>query len=146
VFAGYWQDEAATRETMHGEWLLTGDMGRLDEEGYLYIVDRKKDLVIVGGMNVYPSEVEQVLYELPAVAQAAVIGLPSQLRGEDVVAVLALKPDAELTETEVIDACAARLGAFKVPRRVVFLPELPVSPTGKILKRELRDIVPKTTA
>jgi long-chain acyl-CoA synthetase len=141
VFAGYWRDEEATQATMHGEWLLTGDLGRLDEEGYLYIVDRKKDLIIVGGMNVYPSEVEQVLYRLPQVAQAAVVGVPNPLRGEDVVAVLALKPEAELSEKQVIDACAAEMASFKAPRRVVFWPELPMSPTGKVLKRELREIV-----
>ncbi len=141
VMAGYWRDPAATAEALCGGWLHTGDLARLDEDGYLYIVDRKKDMIIVSGMNVYPREVEDVIYRLPQVAEAAVVGVPSRLRGEDVIATVALREGAALSAHAIIEHCAANLASFKVPRRVVFFPELPKSGSGKILKREIREIV-----
>jgi long-chain acyl-CoA synthetase len=138
VMQGYWQAPEATAETVRNGWLFTGDMGRLDEDGYLYIVDRKKDMIIVSGMNVYPREVEDVIYQLPAVGDCAVVGEPSERRGEDVKAFVVLKEGQTLTEEEVLDHCRQHLASFKVPRTVVFAQDLPRSGTGKILKRALR--------
>jgi long-chain acyl-CoA synthetase len=138
VMLGYWHAPEATAETIRDGWLFTGDMGRLDEDGYLSIVDRKKDMIIVSGMNVYPREVEDVIYTLPAVADCAVVGEPSERRGEDVKAFVVLKEGQTLSEDELLAHCRERLAAFKVPRTVVFAPDLPRSGTGKVLKRALR--------
>lgn len=138
VMQGYWDAPEATAETIVDGWLLTGDMGHLDEDGYVYIVDRKKDMVIVGGLNVYPREVEDVIYQLPEVADCAVIGVPSERRGEDVKAYVVLKEGQSLTEDDVIAHCGEHLGSYKVPRTVEFAEDLPRSGTGKILKRALR--------
>jgi len=119
-------------------WFHTGDLGYADEDGYFYIVDRKKDLVIRGGFNVYPREVEEVLYTHPAIAEAAVIGRADERLGEEVVAYVALKAGARAEEQEVIEFCRERMAAYKYPREVKFLSALPVGPTGKILKKELR--------
>ncbi|MBP8954460.1 MAG: AMP-binding protein, partial [Armatimonadetes bacterium] len=139
VMKGYWRDEERTAETIRDGWLLTGDVATVDADGYLRIVDRKKDMIIVGGMNVYSREVEDVLYRLGAVAEAAVVGIPNRLRGEDVKAYVALKEGAQLDATQVIEHCKSHLANYKVPRFVEFRPELPKSATGKILKRELRE-------
>ncbi len=138
VMQGYWQDSEGSAEALRGGWLHTGDLGRVDEDGYLYIVDRLKDLIIVGGMNVYPGEVEDVIYQLPQVAEAAVVGMSSTLRGEDVCAFIALHEGTELSAEQIIRHCAGKLARFKTPARVEILPELPKSAIGKILKRELR--------
>jgi len=139
VMKGYWRDEERTAETIRDGWLLTGDVATVDADGYLRIVDRKKDMIIVGGMNVYSREVEDVLYRLGAVAEAAVVGIPNRLRGEDVKAYVALKEGAQLDATQVIEHCKSHLANYTVPRFVEFRPELPKSATGKILKRELRE-------
>jgi long-chain acyl-CoA synthetase len=138
VMLGYWQAPEATAETIVDGWLFTGDMGRLDDDGYLYIVDRKKDMIIVSGFNVYPREVEDVIHQLPAVADCAVVGEPSERRGEDVKAFVVLKEGCSLNEEELLSHCRAHLGSYKVPRTVVFAHDLPRSGTGKILKRALR--------
>ena len=138
VMQGYWQAPEATAETIVDGWLHTGDMGVLDDDGYLRIVDRKKDMIIVGGLNVYPREVEDVIYQIPEVADCAVIGEPSERRGEDVKAFVVLREGLTLTEDQVIDHCSEHLGAYKVPRSVVFPEDLPRSGTGKILKRALK--------
>lgn len=138
VMAGYYNLPEATKEALKGGWLHTGDLGKIDEDGYIYIVDRKKDLVIVGGLNVYPREVEEVLYTHPAIAEAAVMGFIDNLRGEAVKAVVALKTGQEATEKELIKYCRERLANFKVPRRVEFMESLPKTSTGKILKRSLK--------
>jgi long-chain acyl-CoA synthetase len=138
VMLGYLNQPEATAEAMRSGWYHTGDLGRVDEDGYFYIVDRKKDMLIVGGLNVYPREVEEVLYTHPAIADAAVIGAPDPLRGEEVVAVVVLKPDAKAGDRELIAYCRERLANFKVPRRVVFRDALPRGGTGKVLKRLLR--------
>lgn len=140
VMQGYWNNPQATAETMRDGWLLTGDMGSVDEDGYLTIADRKKDLIIVGGMNVYPREVEDVIYQLPQVAEAAVIGVPNRLRGEDVKAFITLHPGTKLDSLAVIDHCKRALAGYKVPRSVEFREELPKSGTGKVLKRALREM------
>jgi len=139
VMKGYYNLPEATAEALKNGWLHTGDIGKMDEDGFFYIVDRKKDLIIVGGLNVYPREVEEVIYTHPAVVEAAVIGIPDELRGEAVKAVVVLKPDLEVKEKEIIKYCRERLATYKVPRYVEFKDALPKTGTGKILKRALKD-------
>lgn len=134
VFHGYWEKPEATAEALHGGWFHTGDLASCDEEGYYYIVDRKKDMVITGGENVYPSEIEQTIYQHPAVAEAAVIGVPSEQWGEAVTAVVALQPGAQLTEEDLIAWMRERQSGFKIPKQVHFVDVLPRT----VLKRELR--------
>ena len=139
IMKGYLNRPEATREAIQDGWFHSGDIGYRDTDGCYWIVDRKKDMILRGGFNVYPREVEEVLYEHPSVVEAAVIGVPHESHGEEVKAVLALTPGAEVTAEEVIAFCKSRLSAYKYPRIVEFLPELPKGSTGKILKRELRD-------
>ncbi len=141
VMVGYYQDPDATAETLRGGWLHTGDLGRIDEEGFLYIVDRKKDMIISGGENIYPREIEEVLYAHPKILEAAVIGLPDPLWGERIHAVVALKEGEKLTGEEVIEFCRQRIASFKKPKSVQFVDRLPRSSTGKVLKRVLREWV-----
>ena len=139
VAKGYWNNPAATAQTFINGWLRTGDIARLDEEGFLYIVDRAKDMLIRGGENIYCIEVEDVLYEHPAVMDAALVGVPHKTLGEEPAAVVTLKPGASATEDEIRGHVARRLAAFKVPVKIVFWPEaLPRNPSGKILKTELK--------
>ena len=137
VMRGYWQNPEATASVMKDGWFATGDMATLDEEGYYFIVDRKKDMIIRAGYNVYPREIEEVLYEHPAVAEAAVIGTPHAEFGEEVAAVVVLKDGATATPEELRDHVKAQVAAYKYPRRVILIEELPHGPTGKILKREI---------
>jgi long-chain acyl-CoA synthetase len=139
VMKGYRANPEATAEVLEEGWLRTGDMGYRDEDGFLFIVDRKKDLVIRGGMNVYPREVEEVLFAHPAVEQAAVIGVPDQRLGEEVMAVVQVKPGATVTEEELVAHCRERLAAYKYPRSVRFMDQLPIGATGKIEKKALRE-------
>jgi len=138
VCAGYWRNPEDTARAYDGRWFHTGDLFRYDDEGYYYVVDRKKDLIISGGENVYPMEVEEALYAHPAVAEAAVVGLPDARWGEAVVAVLALKPGAQATPEELAAHCRARLAGYKVPKRFELRPTLPKSAAGKILRAEAR--------
>jgi long-chain acyl-CoA synthetase len=138
MMKGYYKRPEATAEAFKNGWFHTGDLGYRDEDGFFFIVDRKKDLVIRGGYNVYPREVEEVLYEHPAVAEAAVIGKPDDKLGEEVVAVVSLKQGADVSPEELRDYCKERLAAYKYPREVRLVAELPKGPTGKILKKELR--------
>jgi long-chain acyl-CoA synthetase len=139
VMKGYWQRPEETAAAIPDGWFRTGDMARVDEDGYFFIVDRKKDLIIRGGYNVYPREVEEVLYEHPAVAEAAVIGIPHPQLGEEVAAAVALKPGAQATPAELLEHVKSQVAAYKYPRKVWLMEALPKGPTGKILKR---DIVP----
>ncbi|MHB8669209.1 MAG: class I adenylate-forming enzyme family protein [Acidimicrobiales bacterium] len=140
VVKGYWNKPVETAEAITDGWLHTGDVARLDDEGFVFIVDRAKDMVIRGGENVYCVEVEAALFEHPAVSDAAVIGIPHQVLGEEVGAVVHLAPGMEATEQELKDHLASRLAAFKIPARMWFRDEpLPRNPAGKVLKRELRD-------
>jgi long-chain acyl-CoA synthetase len=139
VIAGYWRMPEATREAIRGDWFYTGDVGYLDEERYLFLVDRKKDMVVSGGVNIYTKEIEAVLYRHPAVLEAAVIGLPDETWGEQVTAVVSLKPGSHASAEELITLCRESLASYKKPREVLFLPDLPKNPSGKILKRELRE-------
>jgi long-chain acyl-CoA synthetase len=137
VMKGYWQRPDATEEAMRGGWFHSGDMAKTDEDGYFYIVDRKKDLIIRGGYNVYPREVEEVLYEHPKIREAAVVGVPHDEWGEEIGAAVVLHDGEELAPEEVGAYVKDRIAAYKYPRVVWFLDELPKGPTGKILKREI---------
>jgi long-chain acyl-CoA synthetase len=138
VMKGYWQRPDATAETiLEGGWLKTGDMGTRDEDGYYSVVDRKKELVIRGGFNVYPREIEEVLYEHPAVREAAVVGIPHESLGEEVGAAVVLRDGEDVTAEQIRDYVKERVAAYKYPRQVWFADELPKGPTGKILKREI---------
>lgn len=140
---GYWKRPEINQETYKDGWFRSGDLGYLDEDGYLYIVDRKQDLIITGGANIYPVEVEQILYTHPAVALAAVIGVPDEVKGELAKAYIVLKEGKSATEKEIIDYVRANIAKYKAPRIVEFVSSLPQGPTGKILKRELRGQVLK---
>ena len=139
VMKGYLGRPEATAETLRDGWLHSGDLGFVDEDGFYFIVDRAKDLVIRGGYNVYPREIEEVLYAHPAILEAAVIGKPDQRLGEEVVAVVALRPGESATAEEIIGYTRERLAAYKYPREIRFMAELPKGPSGKILKTALRD-------
>jgi fatty-acyl-CoA synthase len=138
ITPGYWNRPDATAANFEGRWLKTGDAARIDEEGFFYIVDRWKDMYISGGENVYPAEVENVLYQLPQVAEAAVIGVPNEKWGEVGLAVLVLKPGQRLERDAVVGHCGDRLARFKWPHDIVIIDALPRNATGKVLKRELR--------
>jgi long-chain acyl-CoA synthetase len=137
VMKGYWQREDATAEAIRDGWFHTGDMGKIDEDGYFSIVDRKKELIIRGGYNVYPREVEEVLYEHPAVEAAAVVGVPDEKMGEEVGAAVVLKKGEQASEDELRDFVKSEVANYKYPRRIWFVDDLPKGPTGKILKREI---------
>ena len=138
VMVGYYRNPEETARTVRAGWLHTGDMGRLDDEGFLFIVERKKDLIIRGGFNIYPREVEEVLYAHPKVAEAAVVGMKDPLMGEDVLAFVVLRSGERASEEEIGAFCEGRLARFKCPKRIRFVESLPKSPIGKILRKELR--------
>jgi acyl-CoA synthetase (AMP-forming)/AMP-acid ligase II len=138
VFKGYWRDQDATTAAFAGGWFHTGDIGVRDDAGYLYIVDRLKDMIVSGGENIASSEVERVLYDHDAVLEAAVVGRTDERWGEVPVAFVALRPSATASEDELIEHCRGQLARFKVPKRVHFVTALPRNPSGKVLKRELR--------
>jgi long-chain acyl-CoA synthetase len=138
VMLGYLNQPDATAEVMTSGWYHTGDLGKIDADGYVYIVDRKKDMIITAGLNVYPREVEDVLFTHRAVLDCAVIGLPDALRGEEVAAVVVLKPDASATEREIAAHCRTKLANYKAPRKVLFRETLPRGDTGKVVKRLLK--------
>jgi long-chain acyl-CoA synthetase len=137
VMKGYWGRPDATAETIRDGWFHTGDIGVMDEDGYFFIVDRLKDMIIRGGYNVYPREVEEVLYEHPAVREVAVVGVPDPELGEEVAAAVALKEGAAADEDELRDFVKARVAPYKYPRLISFFPDLPKGPSGKIVKREI---------
>jgi long-chain acyl-CoA synthetase len=138
VMKGYWAKPEATADAIRDGWFFTGDLARRDADGYYFIVDRKKDLIIRGGYNVYPREIEEVLHEHPAVLEVAVVGIPHAELGEEVAAAVALRPDASATAEELQAFVRDRVAAYKYPRHVVVVDALPKGPTGKILKREVR--------
>jgi fatty-acyl-CoA synthase len=138
ITPGYWNRPDATADAFEGRWLKTGDAARMDDEGFIYIVDRWKDMYISGGENVYPAEIENVLYQLPEVTEAAIIGVPDHRWGEVGLAVLALEPGATLDRAAVIEHCVGRLAKFKIPHDIAIVDALPRNATGKVLKRELR--------
>jgi acyl-CoA synthetase (AMP-forming)/AMP-acid ligase II len=138
VMGSYWKLPEATRRAIQGEWFFTGDAGYLDDKGYLYIHDRVKDMIVSGGENIYPAEVESALFGHPAVADVAVIGVPDERWGEAVKAVVVKKAGAAVTPGELITWARQRIAGYKLPKSVDFIETLPRNPTGKILKRELR--------
>jgi long-chain acyl-CoA synthetase len=137
VMKGYWGKPEATAEAITDGWFRTGDLAKVDSDGYYYIVDRKKDLIIRGGYNVYPREIEEVLHEHPAVAEVAVIGIPHPDLGEEVGAAVALIPGASATPDELREFVKDKMAAYKYPRQVWLVESLPKGPTGKILRREV---------
>ncbi|MCM3768792.1 long-chain fatty acid--CoA ligase [Neobacillus niacini] len=139
IMKGYWNMPEETANTLRDGWLYTGDIAKVDEDGYLYIVDRKKDMIIASGFNVYPRDVEEVLYEHPSVQEAVVIGVPDPYRGEDIKAVIVLKAGKTATAEEMIKYCRENMSAYKVPRIIEFRSELPKTGVGKILRRALRE-------
>lgn len=145
VTRGYWKDPEKTASAFFGDWFRTGDIGYLDEDGFLYLTDRKKDMIISGGENIASSEVERVIYEIPGVREVAVIGLPDDRWGEKPVAIVVLADDAKLDLSDLTDFCRARIAAFKVPRQLIIRDSLPRNPSGKVLKRVLRAELEATT-
>ena len=139
VFKGYWRDPDATSTAFKGGWFHTGDIGVRDEDGYVYIVDRLKDMIVSGGENIASSEVERVLYEHDAVVEVAVVGRPDERWGEVPVAFVVATAGTTTSPEELVEHCRGQLAKFKVPKDVVFVDELPRNPSGKVLKRELRD-------
>src|SRR5262249_46373653 len=135
LMQGYWNRPEDTEAALRGGWMHTGDAGVLDDEGYVYVQDRVKDMIVSGGENVYPRAVEDVLFAHPAVADAAVIGVPDARWGETVKAVVVLRAGARASEDDLIEFCRGRLGGFERPRSVDFVETLPRNPTGKVLKR-----------
>ncbi|MEO6183429.1 MAG: long-chain fatty acid--CoA ligase [Verrucomicrobiota bacterium] len=146
VMQGYWNQIEETARTMRGEWLLTGDIGHQDEEGYFYITDRKKDMLLVNGINVYPREIEEIIYQFPGVKEAAVVGVPDSRRGEQALAFVSAQEGIVLDEKAIQHFIRDKLADYKVPKRVVILPSLPRNPTGKILKTALRELAQRTDA
>ena len=138
VMRGYWGRQEATQEALHGGWLHTGDVGSMDEQGYVYILDRSRDLIISGGENIYPREIEEVLAQHAAIAEACVIGVPDEMWGEAVKALVVLKPGATAGTAEIINFVGARIAGFKKPKSVEFVPELAKNAYGKLLRREMR--------
>jgi len=138
ITRGYWKDPEKTASAFFGDWFRSGDIGYLDEDGFLYLTDRKKDMIISGGENIASSEVERVIYELPQVREVAVVGLPDERWGEEPVAIVVLADNATLGMLELNDHCRARLAGFKVPKQLIIRDSLPRNPSGKVLKRVLR--------
>jgi long-chain acyl-CoA synthetase len=138
VMAGYWNSPAETSAVLRGGWLHTGDIGRLDDDGYVYVLDRKKDLIIRGGFNVFPRDVEDVLLQHPAVAMAGVVGRPDQRLGEEVVAFVSLLPGSQATSAEITEFARGRLAAHKYPREVTILDSVPLTSVGKLDRKALR--------
>jgi acyl-CoA synthetase (AMP-forming)/AMP-acid ligase II len=138
VMVEYWHKPEETDHTIVGGWLHTGDLGFYDERGFIFIVDRKKDMIISGGENIYPREIEEVLYRHPAIAEVAVIGIPDKLWVERVHALIVLKEGARATAEEIMEFCKNHLARFKAPKSVEFVNSLPKNPQGKILKKDLR--------
>jgi acyl-CoA synthetase (AMP-forming)/AMP-acid ligase II len=134
----YWRKPEETEAVIRDGWLYTGDMGYYDSKGYIYLADRKKDLIITGGENVYPKEVENILYKHPSVAEVAVIGLPDDYWGERVHAVIILNKNASVTAEEIIAFSKKHIASFKAPKTVDFVDSFPMSPQGKVLKRKLK--------
>jgi long-chain acyl-CoA synthetase len=138
VMKGYWRRPEATQETLQDSWLYTGDIATMDEDGYFFIVDRKKDMIISGGYNVYPRDIEEVIFENPKVAEATAIGIPHPTRGEQVKVFIVLKEGETATQEEMIEFCKGKLAVYKLPTEVAFLDELPKTNVGKVLKKDLR--------
>ena len=143
VMKGYFKNEQKTAETLRNGWLHTGDLGRFDEEGFLYFIDRKKDMIKTGGENVSSQEVEGILFKQGKIMQAVVLGMPDPIWGEAVTAVVVPFPGTTLKEEEVISYCKTNMAGYKVPKKVIFVSSMPTTPSGKVLKRLLKDQIMK---
>jgi len=139
VMKGYWNNPEETAGQLKDGWLYTGDVAIRDEDGYIFIVDRKKDMIIAGGFNIYPREIDEVLYQHPKIAEAVSVGVPDEYRGETVKAYIVLKPGEKATDKEIIEFCKTKLTGYKVPKLVEFRESLPKSAVGKILRKILRE-------
>lgn len=139
IMQGYWNNPAETANQLTDGWLHTGDIGQMDEDGYIYIVDRKKDMIIAGGFNIYPREVDEVLYQHPKIAEGVTVGIPDAYRGETIKVFVVLKPGETATDKEIVDFCKTKLAPYKVPKIVEFRESIPKSAVGKILRKILRD-------
>lgn len=135
---GYWNDEAKTRQAVHGGWLKTGDMGYFDGEGFLYIVDRRNDMIVTGGENVFPTEVEGVLYEDPAIQEVAVFGIPDAKWVEAVVAAVVLKPGSQASSEQILRRLKEKVASYKCPKEIYIVEQLPKSAVGKVLRKDLK--------
>jgi len=140
IMKGYLNRPEATKEVLRDGWFYTGDLARADEDGYLYIIDRKKDMIVKAGFSIYPVEIERLLLSHPSIAEVAVIGVPDQVHGEEIKACIVLREGAELTLAELADYCRERMARYKCPRYVQFYKQLPKNPSGRILKKKLRQI------
>jgi long-chain acyl-CoA synthetase len=140
IMPGYWNNSEETAKVLKDGWLYTGDIGTMDKDGFLFILDRKKDMLLCSGFNVYPREIDEVLYTNPKIAEACVIGVPDEKRGETVKAFVVLKPGETLTAQEITDYCKERLAPYKVPKIVEFIEQLPKTPVGKPDRKALRAI------
>jgi len=138
VTTGYWNNPDATAEAFKGGWFHTGDLATEDEDGYIFIVGRKKDMIISGGENIYPSEIENVIYQYPKVAEVSVIGIPDEKWGEVGHAVVCSKRDEHITEEEILNFLQGKLARYKIPKSVSFMDTLPKNPSGKVLKKDLK--------
>lgn len=138
---GYWKDPELTAKALRGGWLHTGDLATMDQYGFIYIVDRKNDMIITGGENVYPYEVEKVLYEHPAVLEAAVVGVQDKTWGEAVTAVIAFKQGESATEEELISFVKERIAGYKTPKKIIIMESIPKTAIGKILRRDVREML-----
>ena len=138
IMMGYWKNPELTAQTLRGGWFHTGDMGMIDEDGYVYLMDRKADMIITGGENVYPKETEDVLYAHPAIKECAVVAAPDDRWGERVQAVVVLKAGQIVAEEEHIKHCKSKLAGYKCPKKIEFWDELPKTPIGKILRRDVK--------
>src|SRR6056297_3164708 len=136
---GYWNRPDETATALRNNWLYTGDIAYMDEDGYFFIVDRKKDLIISGGYNIYPREIDEVLHEHPKIKEAVAVGVPHQTRGEIIKAYVVVQPGENLTRAEVISLCREKLANYKIPKKVEFRDELPKTLVGKVLRRALRE-------
>jgi fatty-acyl-CoA synthase len=134
----YYKNQKAYQDAMRDGWFFTGDLGKVDEEGYLYLVDRKKDMICSGGVNIYPSDIEAILLSHPGILESAVIGVPDPKWGEAVKAVVVLREGQEVSEKDVVQYCRANLAGYQVPKSVEFVQSLPRNPSGKVLRKELR--------
>jgi long-chain acyl-CoA synthetase len=139
VMRGYWNQPAETAKALRNGWLLTGDIGHRDQDGYFFITDRKKDMLLVNGINVYPREIEEWMYQFPGIKEAAVIGIPDARKGEQPLAFVSTNEGAALDEKAFLQFLRGKLADYKVPKRVICMPALPRNATGKILKRALRE-------
>jgi long-chain acyl-CoA synthetase len=143
IMKGYWNQPEESELALLNNWLFTGDMGNMDDDGFLYIVDRKKDMLIYRGQNIYPREIEEVLYNHPKIVECAVVGIKTAQKGEIPKAYIALKEGQTATEKEIKDYLKEKIANFKIPKYVQFMDELPKTPTGKILKKDLRELAQK---